>query len=131
MTWDFADENYVISFPFRERLGAVLDWAFVVGRLTEGEIDLVEALLAGDVRAAYEAGWRQGRLAMGLLWPELRRQGAVIAAYREGVMTGLQAARADLERREALLLPPAPGGNGELEESERELVRQVFAGEAT
>ncbi len=53
-----------------------------------------------DLQAAYEEGRRRGELAAGLMWPILKRQDAVEAAYREGVHAGLLAAQRNAERGE-------------------------------
>jgi hypothetical protein len=62
---------YVEAFAFRDRLGDLVAYGLVAERLTEDEAELIELAVAGDVAAAYDAGWRQGRMALALLWPRL------------------------------------------------------------
>ena len=43
-------QNYVETFPAIDRLHDVLVWALVAGRLTDEEVELVEATVSGEWR---------------------------------------------------------------------------------
>jgi hypothetical protein len=87
---------YTDRVPLAVRLVGVAAVAATGGHLTDDEADLVSDLVA-ELERAYDDGWRQGQMALALLYPWMSQVDAVQEAYRNGVWAGL--ARRLEERR--------------------------------